>query len=137
MGGVATLAVLIVVLAVFVVAPALGSQDKSSLARQATTQYWTDIGHGQIRTAYHMLTSGNQAAIPLSQFSQNMFDFLGSTAGVRAAASTTVVNGDLATVRVKLFSPKTSVPLKAYQHLFWENGHWRISDPNGGLSTRP
>jgi hypothetical protein len=33
-----------------------------------------------------------------------------------------------------LHSVQTSQALTACQHLFWENGKWRISDQNGALT---
>jgi hypothetical protein len=110
-------------------------QDKSALARQTVQTYWFDIGHGKINQAYGMLTSGNQAARPLKYYEQDMFGFLTHVAAVKATVGKPAINGSEATVPVSLNSPLTSQGLHAYQHLYWENGHWRISDTNGGLSS--
>jgi hypothetical protein len=111
-------------------------QDRSALARQTVQTYWSDIEHGKIGQAYAMLTSGNQAARPLKDYQQDMFGFLEHVASVRATVGQPTINGSQAVVPVSLASPLTRQKLKAYQHLFWENGHWRISDENGGLSSK-
>ena len=111
-----------------------GGQDRSALARTAVQNYWNDIGHGKVKVAYYLMTSGNRQTVTLTQYGQSMFDFLKGTEGVAATAGNASVNGDQATVPVTLRSPKTTIKLHAYQHLFWEDGGWKISDPNGGLS---
>jgi len=108
--------------------------DRSELAQHTVQTYWFEIGHGKVNQAYDMLTSGNQRTQTRDQYDQNMYGFLTSVAGVNVKAGKPYVNGDLATVPVSLYSPKSPLPLKAYQHLYWENGQWRISDANGGLS---
>jgi hypothetical protein len=83
-----------------------------------------------------MMTSGNQSARPLRDYEQDMFGFLEHVANVRATTGKPTINGNQAVVPVSLSSPLTSQKLHAYQHLYWENGHWRISDENGGLSSK-
>lgn len=113
-----------------------GQQDRVALARQTVKVYWADIGHGKVRAAYRLLTSGNRQARPFNQYSQDMFGFLTHMAGVTAKVRQVQVNGDQAVVGVSLYSPLSASPLKAYQHLYWESGAWRISDTNGGVSTQ-
>lgn len=113
-------------------------QDRVALARTTVETYWYDIGHGKMTQAYDMMTTGNRRLQKRQVYVQNMFGFVTSMAGVSVKTSHPVVNGDLATVPVRLFSPKApGSSLKAYQHLFWENGQWRISDDRGGLSPHP
>lgn len=111
-----------------------GGQDRSALAKQTVQNYWSDIGHGKVKVAYYLMTSGNRQTMSLTQYGQNMFGFLKGTEGVSATTGNPTVNGDQATVPVTLRSPKTTIKLHAYQHLFWENGSWKVSDPDGGLS---
>jgi hypothetical protein len=112
---------------------ACGSPDRAALARQTVQTYWSDIGHAKMQQAYNLLTPGNQAARPFDSYSQDMFGFLTSVASVYASVGSPAVKGDFATVPVTLHSPKFA-PLHAYQHLFWQNNQWYISDQNGGLT---
>lgn len=112
-----------------------GGPDRAALARKAVETYWYFIGHGQVNQAYDMMTSGNRRLQKRQDYDQNMFGFVTSMAGVSVKTSPASVNGDLATVPVRLYSPKApGASLKAYQHLFWEDGQWHISDDHGGLS---
>lgn len=114
-----------------------GGTDRSAAARQTVQNYWGDISHGKMSQAYNMQTTGARQTTTLANYSRNLFDFLQGTAGVRAVVGSATLNGDQAAVAVTLKSPKAPNPksdLHAYQHLFWENGQWRISDQNGGLS---
>jgi hypothetical protein len=130
-------ALVVVIVAVVLVSAALGSgPDRAALARQTTTEYWSDIGHGKMLAAYHLLTSGTAQARPFTQYSQDMYGFVAGVAFIWATTGATEVQGDHAIVRVHLHSPKTTRTLDAYQHLFWENGGWRISDLNGGVSQQ-
>lgn len=110
-------------------------QDRSALAKQAVQTYWSDIAHAKMYQAYEMMTSGNRAARPLKYYEQDMFSFLTHVANVKATVGQPAVNGNNAVVPVSLSSPLSSQKLHAYQHLYWESGHWRISDTNGGLSS--
>ena len=110
------------------------SPDRQALARQTVQKYWYNIGHGKLSAAYYMMTSGNRAERPLSDYRQDMFLFLTKMGNVVARTGKPSVDEEKASVPVTLTSPKTTEKLKAYQHLFWEDGHWRISDPLGGLS---
>jgi hypothetical protein len=133
----ATGVLVLVVVGLAVVLPALGSgQDRVALAKQATTTYWADIGHGKMSAAYKLLTSGTRQARPFNQYSQDMYSFLTGVSYVSATTGLVQINGDRATVRIHLHSPKTTKTLDAYQHLFWEDGGWRVSDLNGGVSTQ-
>lgn len=116
------------------VAGAFGGQSRSALAQQTVNTYWSDVGHAKMSKAYGLLTSGNRAQRPLSQYSQDMFAFLTHVQGLKAKAGKPTVHGDLAVVPVALTSPLSSGSFHAYQHLFWENGGWKISDQDGGLS---
>ncbi len=112
-------------------------QDRSALARQTVKTYWNDIRHGKIKQAYHMLTTGEQQVNNLTDYGQSMFDFLKGTEGVTAVVGSPRIDGDCAKVPVTLKSPKAPNPkddLHAYQDLYWENGSWRISNENGGLT---
>jgi hypothetical protein len=111
-----------------------GGQDRQSLAQQTVRSYWSDINRGKFGKAYAMMTSGNRAARPESSYGQNLLGFLQGTGGVKATVGKATVSGDNATVPVTLHSPKTTVPLHAYQHLFWQDNQWRISDQDGTLS---
>lgn len=112
-------------------------QDRAALARQAVQTYWYDIGHARIRAAYNMLTSGNQQAQSFKTYDTDILGLLTTTENVQATVGKAKVNGDTATVPVTLHSIRTSKPLPAYQHLYWEKGGWRITDQNGGLSQTP
>jgi hypothetical protein len=110
-------------------------QDRSALAKQTVATYWSDIGQGKLRQAYAMMTSGNQAARPFKAYEQDMYGFITHVASLKATVGKPTINGDQAVLAVSLRSPLSSQPLHAYQHLYWENGKWRISDTNGGLSS--
>lgn len=112
-------------------------QDRATLARHAVQTYWYDVGHAKLRAAYGMLTSGNQQSEPFKTYDGNILGLLGSTASLHATVGKPTVNGDTATVPVTLHSIRTAKPLAAYQHLYWENGGWRIADQNGGVSHTP
>lgn len=119
---------------VFALGP-FSQQDRQALARQTIQAYWSDVQHGKVTQAYALLTSGNQASRPLSNYTQDMYGFLEGTGGVQIAVGKAEVNRNFAVVPVTLHSPKSTQNLHAYQHLFWEDGKWRITDPNGGLSS--
>ena len=108
--------------------------DRSALASQTVQTYWNDIGQGKVNQAYDLMTSGNKKSQPREDYDSNMLSFLSQIAGVHVKTGKPSIDGDMATVPIRLYSPKSPVPLKAYQHLFWESGGWRISDAKGGLS---
>jgi hypothetical protein len=110
--------------------------DKQALARQTVQTYWHDINHGKIKQAYSLLTPGVRSGLPESQYYQNMLGLLTNAGSITVGVRNAAVNGDQGTVGVTLYSPKTK-PLKAWQHLFWQNGGWLISDNNALLSQRP
>jgi hypothetical protein len=111
-------------------------EDRAALARKAVKTYWTDISHAKLTQAYHMMTSGNRSAKPLKTYGQDMLGFMQTTGGVTPRIGKAEVHDDRAVVAVSLYSPKSPVPLNAYQHLFWEGSGWKISDENGGLSHK-
>jgi hypothetical protein len=113
-------------------------QDRSALATKAVQTYWYDIGHAKVKQAYRMMTSGQRQVNDFSTYSQDMLSFLGATHGVSAATGKPEVSGDgsQAVVPVTLSATGSADKRHAYQHLFWENGQWRIADANGGLSLR-
>jgi hypothetical protein len=112
-----------------------GSDDRSALAKQAIINYWSDINHAKFNAAYGLLTSGNRAVMDFSQYQQNMFGFLEHVAGIHVDPGTPDISDDRATVPIKFRSPKApGGAANFYQHLFWENGGWRIADQNGGVS---
>ena len=116
--------------------PGFGQQDRRVLARQTVQTYWGDIGHGKTRAAYALMTSGNQQARPFTQYSQDMYGFLTHMNSLSVTVSQVQVNGDQATARVALYSVLSPTPLRAWQHLFWENGPWRLIDANGGMAPQ-
>jgi hypothetical protein len=122
-------------LALAVVLSACG-QNKSTLAANTVTEYWGDVQHAKFSKAYDLLTPGNQAARPKSNYAQDMFSFLESTGGLTVTVGTPIINGDLAAVPVKLHSPKTSQSFPACQHLVWNSGKWLIADQNGGVTQQ-
>lgn len=111
-----------------------GSGHSAASAERAVHTYWTDIGHAKMQQAYDMMTTGNRAARPFSSYSQDMWNFLESTAGISVTVGKAEVHGDEATVPVALHSPKSPGAFHAYQHLYWQNGGWKVTDENGGLS---
>lgn len=108
--------------------------NRSALASETVKSYWNYIDHAKIQKAYNMMTSGNRAARRLSDYSQDIFNFLEGTGGITPEVGHAIVSDDRATVPITLVSPRTTAKLHAYQHLFWENGAWKISDQNGQLS---
>jgi hypothetical protein len=110
------------------------SQDRSALAQQTVVKYWDNIGHARFHDAYLMNTTGNRDAMPYREFRQNLVGFLTSTNGVSAEAGKPTIADDRATVPMGLHSPRAPGAFHVFQHLFWENGSWKISDPNGGVS---
>ncbi len=112
-------------------------QDRTALARQTVQTYWNDISKARIHAAYNMLTSGNRQSMPFSTYDQDIMGILTQTAHLQATVGNPKVKGDNATVPVTLHSIRTTKALPAYQHLYWENGAWRITDQNGGVSQTP
>lgn len=111
-----------------------GSTNQAAAVRRTVQTYWYDIGHAHLDQAYHLMTTGNQATRTYSAYTQDMFGFLQHTSGISARVGTPSIHGNFAVVDVWLHSPAAAGEFHAYQHLFLENGHWRISDANGGLS---
>lgn len=118
---------------------AIGSgPDRSARARQVEARYWKDIGSGQIDKAYDLLSSGEQQRMTRAAYRQAMFAFLQQTSGVRARVGTPIVVGDCALVPVALQPAKAPGAFKKFsQHMYWLNGTWRITEPNGGLYSGP
>jgi hypothetical protein len=113
-----------------------GGPDRTSLAKQTVKDYWTDVNSAKMESAYALLTPGIQQTRPKSQFKQDMFAFLATVGAINPSVSKPTVNGDRAVVPVNLTFVKQQKTLQAYQHLFWYNGNWRISDENGGVSQQ-
>jgi hypothetical protein len=111
-----------------------GSQDRESLAQQTVKTYWNDVNSAKMTQAYNLLTPGIQQSRPKGQFAQDMFGFLASVGAIKPSVSKAQVNGDRAVVPVYLTFVKQQKTLAAYQHLYWYNGGWRITDDNGGVS---
>jgi len=111
-------------------------EDRGALATKTVKDYWYDIGHGRFDKSYALLTTGIQASQPPKSYQQNMYGFLTHMGGVSAKTGRPEVAGDRAVVSVSLSAPGNPAHLNAYQHLFWENSGWRISDENGGLSRK-
>lgn len=107
--------------------------DKAALAKKAVESYWNYAGHGKINQAYSMLTPGVRESLPKSQYAQNMIGLLTRAGSITAKANKAYVSGDQAQVRLTLYSPKDK-PFPAWQHLFWLNGGWHISDNNAYVS---
>lgn len=122
--------------ALALVLSACGGPNRSTLAANTTQEYWTDIQHAKFGQAYALLTPGNQAARPKTNYVQDMFGFLENTGGLTVKVGTPVVNGDLAAVPLKLHSPKQAQDFAACQHLVWSSGKWLIADQNGGLTAQ-
>lgn len=109
--------------------------DRTAAARDTVQNYWYDIGHGKVKDAYSLLTPGTQQGLKLDTYTQTVFGFLQQTAGVKATVGHVDVVGDCAQVALALDSPKApGGTLHAYQHLYWLDGSWKISDANGQLS---
>lgn len=113
-----------------------GGPDKAALAKQTVKDYWTDVNSAKMESAYALLTPGIQQTRPKGQFKQDMFAFLASVGAITPTVSKPTVNGDRAVVPVFLTFVKQQKTLQAYQHLYWYNGNWRISDENGGVSQQ-
>jgi hypothetical protein len=111
-------------------------QNRSTLAASTVQEYWTDIQHAKFSQAYNLLTPGNQAARPKTDYAQDMFNFLENTGGLTVTVGSARVSGDLAAVPLKLHSPKQQAAFAACQHLVWNNGKWLIADQNGGLTVQ-
>jgi hypothetical protein len=107
--------------------------DRTALAKTTIQTYWRDITHGKLPSAYSILTPGVRAGLSQSDFSQNFIGLLTRSGSLAVTVGKVYVNGDNATARVKLTSPRDQ-PLHAWQHLFWVNGGWHISDNNAYLS---
>jgi hypothetical protein len=122
-------------LALAVVLSACG-QDRSALAANTVSEYWGYVQHAKFSKAYNLLTPGNQAARPKTNYAQDMFSFLESTGGLTVTVGKPTLSGDLAAVPLKLHSPKTKQAFAACQHLVWNSGKWLIADQNGGLTQQ-
>jgi hypothetical protein len=110
------------------------SVDRSALASSAVTTYWNDVNSAHMSKAYALLTPGLQQTSPKDQYTQNMFGFLASVGSITPRVGKPTVNSDRAVVPVFLTFSKQQKTLEAYQHLYWYNGGWRITDENGGVS---
>lgn len=115
-------------------ATACGDPNKAAMAHDTVARYWSDVSHAKFGEAYKLLTPGVQGAVPADQYAQNMMGFLSNAANVKVDVGKPVVAEDRAVVPVTMHSPKTTAPFHVYQHLFWEDGGWHISDANGGVS---
>ncbi|HEX6506650.1 MAG TPA: hypothetical protein VF221_03370 [Chloroflexota bacterium] len=111
-----------------------GGPDRTALAQQTVVNYWTDVNNAKMTEAYKLLTPGIQQTRPKGQFTQDMFGFLSSVGAIKPTVSKATVNGDKAVVPVYLYFVKQQKTLEAYQHLYWYNDGWRITDENGGVS---
>jgi hypothetical protein len=111
-----------------------GGSDRSALAKTAIVNYWSDINRGKFNEAYRLLTSGNRGVTNFSTYRQDMFGFLESVSGITVVPGNPEISDDRATVPIKFESPRAPGYAKFWQHLFWENGGWRIADQNGGVS---
>jgi len=125
--------VAVVVITLYLVT-GFGQQDRGALARKTVQTYWGDLHRGHTRAAYNLLSSGTQYARPFNQYNQDMFGFLTQTGGVSARVGKPQVHGDRALAPVALLFVQANRPLNGYQHLFWEDGSWRIVDQNGGIT---
>lgn len=120
-----------------------GDPDKAALARQTVQTYWSDINHGKLKNAWDMLTPGQQQANPLSQWGANIFDFLKQSNGIKVkvgtASVTSTSDGTFASVPVHVSfvaAPDPRNDKSGYQHLYWQDGKWLISDESGTLTHR-
>jgi hypothetical protein len=111
-----------------------GGPDRAALAQQTVKDYWTDVNSAKMANAYALLTPGIQQTRPKQQFTQDMFSFLATVGAITPTVAKPSVNGDHAVVPVFLTFVKQQKTLQAYQHLYWYNGNWRITDENGGVS---
>ncbi len=111
-----------------------GSANRASLAKAAVTTYWKDVNSAKLDNAYALLTPGIQQSRPKSAYRQDMLGFLSTVGSVTPSVSKPSVNGDRAVVPVLLTFSRQQKTLEAYQHLYWYNGGWRITDENGGVS---
>jgi hypothetical protein len=112
-----------------------GGSDRSNLARGTIVTYWTDINHAKMNQAYSMLTPGVREGITVADFQNNFVSLLTRAGSIGVKVDSVQVHGDNATAKVTLSSPKDH-PLHAWQHLFWVNGSWHISDNNAFLSQQ-
>lgn len=110
--------------------------DRTALAKQTIKTYWADLVHGKFAAAYGLLTPGVRSGLQLKDYTQSMVGLLTRAATIQAHVKKATVSGNTATVKVKLTTPNDR-PLIAYQHLFWQNGKWRVSDNNAFLSRKP
>jgi hypothetical protein len=106
---------------------------RSTLAKRTIISYWSDINHAKMSQAYRLLTPGVREGITKADFANNFIGLLTNASTIGATVNNVQVNGDTATAKVTLTSPKDH-PLHAWQHLFWVNGGWHISDNNAFLS---
>jgi hypothetical protein len=114
-----------------------GGQNRGALAEKTVRSYWGDISQGRLKQAYAIISPGQQQANPLTQWGQNIFDFLHTTGGIRVTVGKAIVDGDNASVPVRVKfneAPDPRNDKSGYQHLFWLNGTWRIADESGELS---
>ncbi len=115
-----------------------GGQDRVALAKQTVNEYWNYLAHVQIDKAYGLLSPGNQQAVSRSNYRQNMIGFLEGTSGVNATATHADVIGDCALVALNLHIPAApGGVLKTYQHLYWIDSGFRITEPNGQTTLHP
>jgi len=129
------LAVAVIVFVLLVNVVFGGSQNRVALARQTEHSYWNDFGHYKVHPAYMLLTPGVRQALKEKDFQQAMIGLLTSTNGVTAAIGKITVVGDCAQAQLGLQSPKApGQKLKVWQHLYWIDGGWHISDTNAEVS---
>jgi hypothetical protein len=116
---------------------ACGGQDRSSLAKQTVQTYWTSIEKAKMKTAWNILSPGQQQANAYGTWSTNLLDFLKTTDGIVARVGEPVVSGNNASVPVTIRfnkAPNPSNDQHGYQHLYWDSGAWRITDDSGTLT---
>jgi hypothetical protein len=114
-----------------------GGQDRPKLAQQTVSSYWNDLEHLRVDQAYKLLSSGVRSGVSATDFRSNIYGFLQGTAGISAKIGKPEVVGDCAQVPVTLFAPRDpSGPLHGYQHLYWLNGGWKITEQNGGVTPK-
>lgn len=113
-------------------------QNRVALAQKTVSDYWSDIGHIKFNSAYALLSPANQHNMTRQDFEQNMFEFLRGTQGVSSQVKQAKVVGDCALVALDLHFPAAAgATLHAYQHLYWLNGGWRITEPDGRVTRQP
>ena len=114
-----------------------GGESRATLARQTEQAYWNDIHSAKLDKAYQLLTPGTKSQFSANDFRQSMFNFLQHTSGVTAQVKKVSVVGDCAQVSLDLISPlEPSGKFHVYQHLYWIDGGWHISDQNATLSQK-